>query len=40
MKKVQSINIILTNYLFTLIANHSTFHKKSKASMVSPKENE
>ena len=31
MKKVQSINNILTIYFFTLIANHSPFDKESKA---------
>ena len=40
MKKVQSTNNILTIYLFTLIANHSTFHKESKALIVLPEENE
>ena len=40
MKKVQSINNILTIYLFTLIANHSTFDKESKALMALCEENE
>ena len=40
MKKVQSLNNILTIYLFTLIANHSTFDKESKALMALCEENE
>ena len=40
MKKVQSINIILTIYFFTYIANHSPFDKESKALMALPEENE